>query len=115
MSNLLYRQSAEIGVGSSKVIVVDEPFIQQKGIMDNKVYFEINYIPQVSQAGEVEVEVTDGSAPINTKDVFSSEPTPNRVKKTFEIVTTTFSVDDDIQLIVRAQQAIVRDIVIRGV
>jgi len=114
ITNLLYRQRAEIGIGATKKTVYDEPFVNTNGKFSNVVFITLEYTPFVSAAGEVEVIVTDGVTPVTSNVTFSSDPAPTTVKKTFILVTGSFTLDDTLNIQLLVQNASVKNVEFRG-
>jgi len=115
LSNFLFRDKTQIGIGAIKATIYDEQFVNTKGKMNTRVFMSVEYLPYVSLAGEVEVIITDGVGPISAKDIFTADPTPTIVYKTFELITTTFTLDDVLNMQVLAQNAEVQYVEFRGI
>ncbi len=113
MSNFIFREPTEVGVGSSEQTIYDEEINNQKGVSNTRVFVFLDYIAEVSQAGDVNVTVTDGSSPVTVTDSFSSNPTPVRQFFKFVIDTSSFAIDDLLNIIVKATQANVKNVEMR--
>ncbi len=78
-----------------------------RGISNTRVYVNLDYLPEVSVAGDVNVTVTDGSSPVTVTDSFSSNPTPVVIFKKFVIDTTSFSQEDILNIVIKATNCVV--------
>lgn len=115
LSNFLFRNSTQLGIGSSKLTVYDEPFVNTAGRFNRRVFVSVEYLPYVSLAGTVDAVVTDGSSPITVADAFSSNPTPVLIYKTLVVDTTSFTLDDILNIQLAVQNAEIQYVEFRGV
>ncbi len=115
LTNFLFRDDTNLGIGSSKLVVYDEPFVNFNGKMNTRVFVTVAYLPYVSLAGTVDATVTDGSSPITVTGAFSSDPTPVELYKTFEVVTTSFTIDDILNVKLEVQNAEIQFVEFRSI
>ncbi len=115
LSNMIFRNGVEVGAGASEKTLFDEEINNQDGISNTRVIVFLDYIAEVSQAGDVNVTVTDGSSPVTVTDSFSSNPTPVRQFFKFVIDTSSFAIDDLLNIVVKATQANIKNIEMRCV
>ena len=115
LTNFLFRNSANVGVTSPKATVYDEGFINSRGKMENRVFVTLEYLQEVSIAGEIEIVVTDGSSPVTTTDTLSSDGAPVKKYITYIMDTTSFALNDQLDVQVKLTQVSVAFTEIRGV
>ncbi len=114
-SNFIFRSSIEVGVGASEKTIYDEEVNNMEGISNTRVIVTIDYLAEVSQAGDVNVTVTDGSSPVTVTDSFSSNPTPVRQFFKFVIDTSSFAIDDLLNIVVKGTQVNINNVEMRCV
>ena len=115
LSNFIFRSGVEVGIGAVEATIYDEEINNQDGVSNTRVLVFVDYIAEVSQAGSVKVTVTDGSSPVTVTDSFSSNPTPVRQFFKFVIDTSSFAIDDLLNILVLATQANVKNVEMRCV
>ncbi len=107
LSNFIFRSDVPIGVSTVEQTIYDEEINNMRGISNTRVYVNLDYLPEVSVAGDVNVTVTDGSSPVTVTDSFSSDPTPVIVFKRFVINTSSFSQEDILNIVIKATNCVV--------
>ncbi len=111
-SNFIFRSGVEIGVTTEQTIH-DEEINNQEGVSNTNVLVTLDYIAEVSQAGSVKVTVTDGSSPVTVTDAFSSNPTPVRQFKKFIVDTSSFALDDLLNVLILGTQVNIKNVEMR--
>ena len=114
-SNFLFRDESQIGAGSSTLTLYNEAFINNQGKMNTRVFVLIEYLKETSQAGSIDAIVTDGSSPITTNINWSSDPSPVLTYVVMEVVTTSFAIDDILNIKLDVNDAQIQYIEMRGV
>ncbi len=115
LSNFLYRDESQIGAGSSTQTLYDEAFINNQGKMNTRVFVLIEYLKETSQAWSIDAIVTDGSSPITTSISGGSDPSPVPIYDVLEINTTSFTIDDILNIKLDVNDAQIQFIEMRGV
>lgn len=115
LTNFLFRDETQFGIGSSKTKVYDEPFVNSKGKMNTSVFVYVEFLQYVSLAGTIDATLTDGSSPVTVTNGFSSDPTPVVIYKTFVLDATSFTLDDVLNVELELQNCEVRYVEIRSI
>lgn len=114
LSNFLLRDDSNIGITTPKNTVYDEGFVNTRGRMNNKVFVSLEYLQEISIAGEIEIVVTDGVTPITNTDTLTSDASPIKKYKTYTIDTTSFALDKVLNIQVKLTQVSIEFTEFRG-
>lgn len=115
LSNFLYRNDVLVGIGSTLTTVHNEAFVNNQGKMNTRVFVIVEYLPYASLAYEVRGIVTDGVTPVNDEDTGTAGGAPSKVYKVFEIDTSSFTLDDILNVKLEVKNAEVQYVEFRGV
>ena len=115
LTNFLFRDITNIGITTPKSTVHDEEFVNTQGKLGTRVFVSLQFLQEVSVAGEVEIIVTDGTTPVTVTDTLSSNPAPVKVYKTYIMDTTSFAIDDVLNIQVKLTQVQIEFVEFRGI
>lgn len=115
LSNFVFRSGDRVGVGSVEKKVYDEEITNMKGISNTRIIVLLDYLPEVNQAGSVKVTVTDGVSPVTVTENFTSNPAPITIFKRFEINTSSFAIDDILNIQILGTQVNIDHVEIRSI
>ncbi len=94
ITNFIFKSDLRIGIGAVEEKIWDIETHNMRGVSNNRIIVNIDYLAFVSLAGSVKVTVKDGTTPITVTDSFSSDPTPVDQFFRFVIDTTAYTIDD---------------------
>ena len=114
LSNYLFRDKTNLGIFTKKT-VYDEHFVNTEGKMNTRVFVAMEYLQEISIAGEIEIIVTNGSSPVNASIGLISQVSPVKRYIEFELDTTSFSLDDVLRVQVNLTQVQVEFVEMRGI
>lgn len=115
LTNFLFRDATQIGIGSSLQTVYDEAFINTQGKMNTNVYVTIEYLLEASQSYEITATATDGSSPDSDTISGTAGGAPTVQYKTFVLDTSGFTIDDIINIQLKVKNAQIQYVEFRGV
>ena len=115
LSNFIFRSDNRVGIGSTEKKIYDQAINNQRGISNTKIIVTLDYLAEVSQAGSVKVTVTDGITPVTVTHAFSSNPSPVTVFDRFEVATTSFAIDDILNIQVLGTQVNIDHVEMRAI
>ena len=113
ITNQIFRQEAKIGVGGTKKTIVDERFINSLGKMNSVVLFSCEYSKR-SDAGVIEVIVTDGSSPVSKETNFAGSSVDNKTIVESILLTENFDIDAELNFRVEVKNIDIKNIEFRG-
>lgn len=115
ISNFIARYDVPIGIGASEQTIYDDEITNMKGISNTRVLVTLDYIAEISQAGSVKVTVTDGTTPVTITESFNSNPAPVQTYKKFIVDTTSFAINDILNIQVLGTQVNIDHVEIRSI
>lgn len=115
LTNFLFRDKTNLGIGSSLTTVYDESFVNNQGKMNTRVFVIVEYLLEASQVFEITARVTDGVSPIVETISGTAGGSPVKTVKVFEMATTSFTIDDILDIELDLKNAQVEFVEFRGV
>ncbi len=114
LSNHLFRDPTNVGI-LTKQTVYDEYFVNTEGKMNTNIFVSMQYLQEVSIAGEIEIVVTDDVTPITETDTLASDGSPVKKYITYKVDTTSFNLDDVLRIQVKLTQVQIEFTEMRGI
>lgn len=114
LSNFLYREETQIGITTPKQVTNTAKFVNSRGKMNHKLLVILEFLQEVSIAGEIEIIVTDGVSPITQTNVLSSDATPTDTPVTYVVDTSSFVEDVELVVTISQLQVAVQYLELRG-
>jgi len=115
LTNFLFKNNVNLGITIPKQTVYNESFVNTKGKMNISVFVSLQFLQEVSIAGEIQIVVTDGITPVTVTDSLSSTATPTKIYRTYAVATTSFAIDTVLQIQVKLTQVQIEFVEMRGI
>ena len=114
LTNKLFRNETNIGIGSTLTTVYDVGFVNQRGKMNTFAFCVMEYLLEASLVFEITFTVDDGVSPINDTISGTAGGSPVKTIKVFKVDTSSFTIDDILQLQIKVKNAQIEFVEMRG-
>ena len=115
LTNFLYKNTVNVGITTPAKIVYDEPFINNKGKMNTRVFVTLQYLQEVSVAGQIKITLDHPGTNIVNTDVLASTGSPTLTEITYELDSSNIAEDDVVNIFIELLQVGIQNVEIRSI